>query len=331
MSKRTTSNVINQLKKEIEKRSEVAIFSHVSPDGDCIGSMLALGTALEYLGKKVHYYNAGPLPENLSFLPGIEHISTSLCKECPDTLFFIDCAEAERAHSTMTKEFLQGKNVINIDHHVSNNFFGTINWVDPEAGATGEMVYFLLKNLGISISKDIAINLYTAIITDTGRFSFSNTTVRSFKIAADLLTTGIDLVSINNMLFEQKTLAQTKLLQKALSNMEFHQDGTIAMIVLSKRDFEESGAEENLSEGLVNYARNIENVEAAVLLKEIDDTNIKVSFRSNSWIDVNAVAREFGGGGHIRASGCTINLSLADAKKTVVNALEEALNLGRDH
>ncbi|NLI92184.1 MAG: bifunctional oligoribonuclease/PAP phosphatase NrnA [Peptococcaceae bacterium] len=329
--KRTTSSVLKQIGSEIEKVPEAALFSHVSPDGDCLGSMLALGIALECLEKKVTYYNEGPFPENLRFLPHIHRVSSVIPEKLPKTLIFIDCAEAERAESSIVKKHFQGKNVINIDHHVSNDLFGTLNWVDPGAAATGEMVYELIKKLGIPITQEIAINLYTAIITDTGRFSYSNTTAKSFKIAAQLVKTGIDLVSINNILFEQKTFSQTKLLHKALSNLELHQNGKIAVIVLSQKDFEETGAEENLSEGLVNYARNIESVEAAALLKEIDTKEIKVSFRSNAWLDVNKVAARFGGGGHIRASGCTIDLPLLEAKNIVISALEEALTHGRDH
>lgn len=322
---------LKQFGLEIGEVPEAALFSHASPDGDSLGSMLALGIVLESLGKKISYYNLGPIPDYLKFLPGMTKIFSIVPQELPETLIFIDCAEAERVHSIMTKEYLQKKKVFNIDHHISNNFFGKYNWVDSSAAATGEMVYDLIRKMGIPITKDIAINLYTAIITDTGRFSFSNTTAKSFKIAADLVKTGIDLVAINNIIFEQKPLSQIRLLHKALSNLQLIQEGKIAVIVLSQKDFEESGAEENLSEGLVNYARNIEGVEAAALLKEINATEIKVSFRSNFWLDVNKVAAKFGGGGHVRASGCTLNLSLGKAIKQVVSALEEALNSGRNH
>ncbi len=325
------TNSIAHIASEMNRISEAVLFSHVSPDGDCLGSMLALGLALESMGKKIRYYNPGPLPVNLRFLPGLDPIMTTKPGQFPDTLVFIDCAEADRVYNGIASELFEDRTVINIDHHVSNDCFGTINWVDPNVAATGEMIYKLIKKLGVPITHDIAVNLYTAIITDTGRFSFSNTTADSFKIAAGLVKTGIDLVEINNVLFEKKSLSQTNLLKIALTNLEIHQDGKIALIVLSKEDFEKSGAEENLSEGLVNYARNIENVEAAALLKEIDDREVKVSFRSNSWLDVSEVAQRFGGGGHIRASGCTINASLKGATQEVKAVLEEALRVGRDN
>lgn len=332
MQKKMTTDTLKQVAIELEKVPEAALFSHVHPDGDSLGSMLALGLALERLGKKIYLYNAGPIPESLKFLPGVERIADSIPQELPETTIFIDCAEFDRVEiNGLSKDDLMGKKVINIDHHISNDYFGTINWIDSEAAASGEMIYRLVRKLGIKICKDIAVNLYTAIITDTGRFSFSNTTPKSFKIAAELVKTGIDLVHINNILFEEKSLAQTRLLYKALSNLELFHEGTIAIITLSKNDFETSGAEENLSEGLVNYARNIEKVEAAALLKEIDYSDIKVSFRSNSWIDVNKVAQKLGGGGHVRASGCTINLPFEEAKQKVIFALEEALNIEWDN
>lgn len=332
MQKKTTTDTLKQVAIELEKVPEAALFSHVHPDGDSLGSMLALGLALERLGKKIYLYNAGPIPESLKFLPGIDRITDVLPQELPETIILIDCAEFDRVEfNGLSRDDLSGKRILNIDHHISNDYFGTINWVDPEAAATGEMVYRLVRKLGIKICKDIAVNLYTAIITDTGRFSFSNTTPKSFKIAAELVKTGIDLVHINNILFEEKSLAQTRLLYKALSNLELLHGGIIAIITLSKNDFETSGAEENLSEGLVNYARNIEKVEAAALLKEIDYSDIKVSFRSNSWLDVNKVAQKLGGGGHVRASGCTINLPFEEAKQKVIFALEEALNIEWDN
>jgi len=329
--KRTIAKVQKQIASRLKEVPEAALFSHVSPDGDCLGSMLALGLALENLGKKVGYYNPGPVPDNLRFLPGAEKISALLPEKIPDTLIFIDCAEAERAFPAIPPEFLQNKEIINIDHHISNNCFGTLNWVDPGAAATGEMLYSLICQLNGELTQDMAINLYTAIITDTGRFSYSNTTSKSFKIAAELVKTGIDLVKINTILFEQKTWSQTKLLHKALSNLELLENGKIAVIVLSLQDFRETGAQEHLTEGLINYARNIVNVEAAALLKELGNNEIKVSFRSNSWLDVNQVAAKFGGGGHIRASGCTLNMPLSQAQKNVVSALKEALHLGRNH
>jgi len=327
---KTKANSLKQLAHSIREVPEAALFSHVSPDGDCLGSMLALGIGLETLGVKISFYNTSSLPDNLKFLPGIERISKSIPDKLPENLIFIDCADVDRVDSRL-KDFFSTRTVFNIDHHVSNTLYGVYNYVDVTAAATGEIIYNLLRKLKIPITNEIAINLYTAIITDTGRFSYSNTTAKSLKIAAQLVKTGIDLVTINNILFERKSFAQIRLLHKALSNLVLLHDGSIAVIVLSKEDFEETSAEENLSEGLVNYARNIENVEAAVLLKELDNEEIKVSLRSNSWLDVNKVASKFGGGGHVRAAGCTINLPLTEATQSVVLALEEALKHGRDN
>lgn len=322
------NNDIKKIVETIRKVPEVALFSHVSPDGDCLGSMLALGLALENNGKKVSYYNWDPIPANLRFLPGIEKINNSLDCNCPQTIILVDCAEISRVE--LDKKLLDSCYIINIDHHVSNDLFGDLNWVDSKASSTGEIIYALLKVLNVPINKEIATNLYTAIITDTGRFSYSNTTTKSFRIASELIKSGIDLVSINTKIFEQKSLSYIKLLYKALANLELLKNGKIAVITLSQEDFEQAGAEESLSEGLVNYARNIEDVEAAVLLKELDIRDIKVSFRSNNWLNVNQVAQRFGGGGHVRASGCTIKLPLAEAKEQIILVLEEALDNERN-
>lgn len=331
MAMTTRDNILKQIATEIHALSEAALFAHESPDGDCLGSMLALSLAMESIGKKTRLYNTGYLPGNLNFLPGVDRIiSVMPPEEFSDTLIFLDCAEAERAFGSFTGDILKDKTVINIDHHISNNGFGTINLVDA-AAATGELVYDLIMEMGVPISKDIAINLYTAIVTDTGRFSYSNTTVKSFQIAAELFQTGIDIVKINDTLFEKKSSAYMRLLQKALANLKLYHNSNAAMITLSNNDFEKAGADESMSDGLVNYARNIEGVEVAALLKEVAEGRIKVSFRSGSWLDVNAVAQKFGGGGHTRASGCTINASLAQAEKLIEKALEEALSLGRDH
>ncbi|UWG98534.1 bifunctional oligoribonuclease/PAP phosphatase NrnA [Dehalobacter sp. DCM] len=331
MAKTMRNNILHELTAKINAISEAALFSHESPDGDCLGSMLALGLALETLGKKVQFYNTGYLPGNLNFLPGADRINAVMTpEEFSGTLIFLDCAEAERASSELTEDVLKDKTIINIDHHISNNGFGTINWVD-EAAATGELVYELIKELGVPISADIAVNLYTAIVTDTGRFSYSNTTVKSFQITAELYQTGIDIVKINEILFEKKSPSYMRLLQSALANLKVFHNGSAALIVLSMNDFQQSGADESMSDGLVNYARNIEGVEVAALLKEVAADKVKVSFRSSSWLDVNAIAGSFGGGGHQRASGCTVNATLQETERLIESVLGEALTRGRDH
>lgn len=322
------NNKIKQIADKLTEATEIVLLSHMSPDGDTIGSMLALGLALENMGKRVYYYNPDFVPANLKFLPGSDKIQDRLPDLPPSIMVYIDCAEGSRA-IVPPAEYMYEVSIINIDHHISNTYYGNLNYVEPSTAATGEIIYKLLKKISATITKDIAINLYAGIVTDTGRFSYSNTTPKSLKIASELFKTGLDLVMLNDILFEQKSLQQIKLFQRALNSLEFSNDGKLAVLTLTKDDFEETGAEPSLSDGFVNYARNIDNVEVSVLFKEYNRSGIKVSFRSNEWLDVNKIARRLGGGGHIRASGCTLNFSLIEVKKQVTAVLEEELKLGR--
>jgi phosphoesterase RecJ-like protein len=313
---------------ELKKASRVALFSHVSPDGDCIGSMLALGLALEKLHKEVYFFNRDPLPANLRFLPGAARVVSVFPSDWPETLIFVDCTDFDRVHMSR-QDFPPECRVLNIDHHISNNLFGHVNCIDSQAGAAGEVMFHLLKELEVDIDKEIATNLYAAIVTDTGSFQYSSTTAKTHQIAADLIERQIELTAIHHNLFDQKPLAYVKLLQRALASLQFYNDGQIALITLSNRDFQECGAGDDLSEGIVNHARAIEGVEIAILIRERNTHDVKVVFRSNSWFDCNEVALKFNGGGHMKAAGCTLKLSLAETQTEIIKAVQEVLLLWR--
>lgn len=325
------TEALGRLAEELKKASEVALFSHVSPDGDCIGSMLAVGLALEELGKSVKFYNPDPVPRNLAFLPGASRITAwHEGIALPQTLLFVDCADLQRASIDATQ--IPGQaTCLNLDHHVSNENFGHINLVDPEAAASGELAYDLIRELGVPLNEELSENLYTAILTDTGSFQYGNTTARTHRVAAELMTVGIDFIRIHHEIFDQKPLAQVRLLQRALSSLELFAGGQLGMMALSLADYAATGAGDELSEGLVNHVRTIEGVEAAVLLREVEPGKVKVGLRSNLWLDVNQLASQFGGGGHKRAAGCTIQASLEEAKSQIRASMEEALQVGRSH
>lgn len=315
---------------ELRKAPKVALFSHVSPDGDCIGSMLGIGLALEKLGKEVYFYNPDPIPRNLSFLPGVNRIQTTLPNPFPQTLFFVDCSDLQRVNLRQ-EQIPEGSIVLNLDHHVSNQNFGSVNWVDTEASASGEVVFELIRELQIELTQGIATNLYTAILTDTGSFQYNSTTAKTHRIAAELLECGISLVKIHNQIFDQKPLAKVKLLQHALNHLRLSADGKCAIMSLRMKDFAESGAEESLSEGLIDHARSIQGVEVAILLKEIDVRKVRVGLRSNLWFNVNELAARFGGGGHKRAAGCTLEATIEEAEQVLIHAVEEEMEFGRGH
>lgn len=314
----------------LRKAPNVALFSHVSPDGDCIGSMLGIGLALEKMGKEVSFYNPDPVPRNLRFLPGADRIKQQPDFRKSDVLMFVDCTDLLRVNLSLT-DIGEERTILNLDHHISNQFFGRVNWVDPHASASGEVAFALIRKLGVEMDQDIATNLYTAIVTDTGSFQYSNTTAQTHRLTAELLETKIDLMRIHHAIFDQKPLAQIKLLQHALSGAAVYADGQLAIMTLTLEDFKESGADQELSEGLVNHIRSIAGVEVAVLLREVSPHEIKVGLRSNLWLNVNDIAAQFGGGGHKRAAGCTIKKSMTEAKQSIVTVIEEALRIGRDH
>lgn len=323
-------NTPEEMIEVLRKAPKVALFSHVSPDGDCIGSMVAIGLALEKMGKEVSFYNPNPVPSYLSFLPGSSRVRQELPSPQPKILLFVDCTDLGRVNISRP-EISGDSTVLNLDHHISNLFFGDFNWVDAQASAVGEVALTLISQLGVEIDVDMATNLYTAIVTDSGCFEYSNTTAQTHRLTADLLDKGADLSRIHHNIFDQKPLAQIKLLQCALNGLEIHADGQLAIMILSAEDFQKSGAEQELSEGLVNHARSIAGVEVAVLLKEVGPQEIKVGLRSNLWLNVNEIAALFGGGGHQRAAGCTLRVPMAEAKQSITTAIEEALRIGRDH
>ncbi|MCO1601733.1 DHH family phosphoesterase [Desulfosporosinus nitroreducens] len=324
------NTLVQEFIEVLRKAPKVALFSHVSPDGDCLGSMLAIGLALEKMGKEVSFYNPNPVPSNLMFLPGSSRISQQLPDPQPETLVFVDCTDLGRVN-LLTSDISKVSTILNLDHHISNQHFGHINWVDAQASAVGELALTLINLLGAEIDSEIATNVYTAIVTDSGCFQYGNTTAQTHRLTAELLDLGIDLVSIHHKIFDQKPLSQIKLLQYALNGLEIHAEGQLALMTLSLEDFQKSGAEQELSEGLVNHARSIAGVEAAVLLKEAGPLEIKAGLRSNLWLDVNAIAAKFGGGGHNRAAGCTFRVPIEDAKQSIVSAIEEALRIGRNY
>ncbi|WP_407307822.1 DHH family phosphoesterase [Desulfosporosinus sp. SB140] len=313
----------------LRKAPSVALFSHVSPDGDCLGSMLAIGQALELMGKTVTFFNPDFVPAALAFLPGSDRIKQSLPDPKPQTLVFVDCTDLQRV--SLAPDYLMDSTVVNIDHHISNQLFGHFNWVDDQASACAEVALSLIKQLGVTINREIATNLYTAIVTDSGCFQYGSTTANTHRLTAELIEVGLDLAFIHHNIFDRKPLAQIKLLQAALNTLELRAGGQLAIMTLTTEDFQKSGAGQELSEGLVNHARSIEGVEVAVLLKEVGPREIKGGLRSNLWLNVNEIAVQFGGGGHKRAAGCTLKVSLAEAKQRVIRAIEEGLEIGRNH
>lgn len=316
----------------IRDAKRVLVSSHENPDGDAIGSTLALGLGMEQLGKEVVFYNKDGVPEILRFLPHSDRIVKSLdgIEGTFDLVFAVDCTGTNRAGSEF-EDFLstgRGGKVIIIDHHQTNNSSADLHLLDPRSSSTGIIVYSVLKQLPVEINSDIADNIYTTIIGDTGSFRYSNTNPDTFRVAAELVEHGADPAEISEALFESEPLRKLKLIGLVLPTLEVSGDKKIASVYVDKKMFAQSGACREDTEGIVNIPRSIKGVEVAVLFREEVDKDgslWKVSFRSKGQVDVAKVAEGFGGGGHYRAAGCSLAGDLDEVKKRVIESVREVL------
>ncbi len=303
----------------------IGILPHIDGDGDCIGSSFALLLALKKLGKNAKVVVEEDIPPVYSFLPGQYTKSDELSAE--DTFDMIICLDSGDEGRIKDRLHLlhNSKVTVNIDHHITNTKFAQHNYVDPDSAATGEIIYDLIRLLGIEIDREIAANLYVAIATDTGGFRYSNTTSRTHHIVANLLQADIDIASINRKVFETVTLSKLKLLSDAANRIELYGDGKIAFIALTREFIKEAGANDDDTDGLASLPRTVEGVEVGILLTEKEPQKVKVSFRSNEYVDVSEIASLFGGGGHMRASGCTLKTDMKTAKAKVLEAVKDSM------
>lgn len=322
----TIQNIIDSL----EKAKNVLIVGHVNPDGDSIGSQLALAGYLNQRSIKCRIINDGEIPSNYEFLPGIDTVENINNFEDDDnsfdTVVYIECSTNERCGKVTKLIDIENQTIINIDHHSDNTSFGKINFIDNEAAAAGEMIYDILLLASAEISVDIATNLYTAILTDTGQFQFTCTTSRTLRIAATLMDKGIDRLKIINNLYHNYTPSAMRLLGTTLLNQEFHLDGKVCYMTITDDVLKKIDASPKDMEGLINYSIGIKGVVVGVLFKEISESVTKASFRSDNGIDIIKVAAKFGGGGHRVACGCTLDNSMDEAKRVILSEIKELLN-----
>jgi phosphoesterase RecJ-like protein len=305
---------------------DYAIIGHSMPDGDSIGSILALYLALSKKGKKVTIIMQDSLSTIYDYLPGIEHFyRPDEIKRMPKNIIFLDCARLERIGESLLPLLPDKASFINIDHHQDNDLFAGDNYVDPQASSTAEIIFRLLNSMKIDIDADIANCLYAGIIMDTSSFMNSNTSSTTMRIAAELLDLGADLNQARNRLLESKPLAEVLLLGLGLQNLEFHQEGQIAFMILPYQGIKTIDALDVHPEGLINYLRSIEGVEVAILLREVSPGLIKISFRSKDKMDVAALASRLNGGGHKRAAGAKKTGNLDEVKRLLLERIEDVL------
>ena len=305
----------------LRKEGPFLIAAHVDPDGDAIGSALALSVALESMGKKTFVFSRDPVPKYFRFLAGFEKFSSSLkdiVKEDP-VLILLDCNTPARA----AVEGYRFRKSIVIDHHETEKDFGDIRWIDHRAAATGLMIYYLLKALLITLTQDIAVNLYTAISVDTGTFRYSNTSAEVLRVSAGLVEAGADpnLIAVN--LYESWDYKRFRLLVMALNTLEVR--NRVAVIHVTQKMFKETATRSEDTEHFSNFPRMIGAIKMAVLLRELDNGEWKASLRSRGLVNVARIAEKFGGGGHNNAAGFKIKADLKNVKEALFGTARRSL------
>jgi len=293
--------------------------SHQNLEGDALGSQLALAQLLKSLKKKVIMYAPDEVPAAYSFLPDTGRVKTGAdAKETDyDVACILDCTGLDRL-GDMKRVIDFKRPIINIDHHISNTYFGTVNWVEPGFSCTGEQIYRLFKEMDIPINKKAALSMYVAILTDTGSFRYSNTTARSHEAAAELIRKGLKPTDIYRKIYEVAHRSHLALLSRVLSTLEMTKDGSVAWTSVTEGMMKAHKANAEVAQDFVNFPRSIKGVKIAMGFREEGKGSVKVSFRSNEGIDVCRLAKQCGGGGHHSASGCTMKGSLDEVKEAVL-------------
>ena len=299
--------------------------SHANPDGDAIGSLLAMGMALEKLGCEVALYNESAIPAVYRFLPAVDRIRKQITTpQRFDTAVVLDCGDLSRVGSA-ADAISNLPVVINIDHHTTNTRFGTHQLVDVTACATSEIVYRLIQAMDLELDRSIATAIYTGILTDTGSFRFSNTNREAFAICEAMVAMGVNPSTVAQHVYGTYSLGRIKLLNLALDSIEISHNGQLSIMTVTREMFADTGTQPEDADGLINYARRIQDVKVAALIHELENGNgasddqkrFHVSLRSDGSVDVSRIATGFGGGGHAGAAGFSAESSLADLKHTI--------------
>jgi phosphoesterase RecJ-like protein len=308
--------MLKEVLKEIEQRNRFLLTSHARPDGDAIGSALAFCQVLRSMGKEAEVVLHDGVPRIYQPLPFADQVvRAERVNGGYEAAIILECDSIQRTRL----QGLETKFLINIDHHMSGRPFAQVNWIDPKAVATAEMVYRLAREAGVKISPEIATCLYTAVLTDTGSFMFEGTNEHTFELARELVLAGADPAHCARNVYFGHSTAKMRLLGAALSNL--HREGALAWISVTLEQMLRCHAKEEDCEGLVNYALSMQGVEVALFFRELPDGRLRVSLRSKGKVDVAAVAEKFGGGGHQCASGCALDGPLPVAAARIINEL----------
>lgn len=315
--------------RHLKQSNRIIVISHVNPDGDAIGALIAMALALDALGKQVTLYNESPIPAVYRFLPGIDRIVDRIDDPTAfDTAVILDCGNLDRI-GEIAAHIHRIPVVVNIDHHITNTRFGDMRYIDTEACATAEMVYKLITALEAPVTREIATAIYTGIFTDTGSFRFSNTNRSAFTICDEMVQRGVEPYQVAKHVYGSYSLGRIKLLNLALDSIEISRDGHLSIMTLTSDMFDETGTHPEDVDGMINYAKRIEDVRVAVLIQEYREAGhprLHVSMRSDGSVDVAAIAAAYGGGGHPMAAGFNIDADLPDLKTGILGWMAKGIS-----
>ncbi|MBW2219102.1 MAG: bifunctional oligoribonuclease/PAP phosphatase NrnA [Deltaproteobacteria bacterium] len=321
-------NIIENLKNS----RNILLTSHIHPDGDALGSQIAMGLALTAYGKTITFYNESNTPKMYRFLPSSDRIVHQIdSTDKYDTAVILDCSDLQRTGKIADNISLI-PSIINIDHHITNTGFGTCQLIDSSACATAEIIYRLIKKMEITITRSMAFSIYTAIMTDTGAFRFSNTNKAAFSICAEMVDMGVDPNFIANHVYITYSISRIKLLSMVIESIEVSENGKMSIMELTQEMLDKTGTKREDVGRVINYARHLEDVKVAALIFESkngghkspdEEREFHISLRSNGTVDVSAIATAFGGGGHMSSAGFNIKSSLTTIKPRILSLAED--------
>jgi bifunctional oligoribonuclease and PAP phosphatase NrnA len=318
----TTAPELQSIVDAIRARQRFVISSHERPDGDSIGSELAMALALQALGKTVRVVNSDPAPPPMQSFPGVPDIEiTERIDGEFDAAIIMECSDLSRTRVAGLDRFF----VINIDHHPGNKGYGDIRWFDESAAACGEMVFTLIRALDVPLTVDIATHIYLAILTDTGSFHYSSISPRTFEICRQALEAGVDPVSVARSVYDSNNMGRLKLFGSVLRAMQIDRSGRIAIVYVDHEMAREAGGTYEDTEGIINLPLTVKEIQAVVFFKQLNGEEYRVSMRSKGDVDIGSVAKVFNGGGHKNAAGCSATGPIDSLQKTFVQMIDQAI------
>ncbi|MFO7817471.1 MAG: DHH family phosphoesterase [Thermodesulfobacteriota bacterium] len=307
------TNSLEQIIETLKNENNFLVTAHVDPDGDALGSMAATGYILKNLNKTFYFFNQSGVPNKFLWMNLPAPVLTELPEDRFDWLIVLDSGDADRPGETIA-ELINGTKTINIDHHLGNPKFGNLNWVEPKRSSVGEMIALIAREMRINISGHLAEAVYLAIASDTGFFTYDNTTPETLEMTAELLRNGLDTAGLTHKIKSQWSLEKLHLHGRILSKAEVHCSGKVGIMDITEQDFRETGTSIEDCEGLVNYIRNISGVKVAISIREENGGKVKFSLRSHADINVQHIASSLGGGGHKNASGGILDMNINEAR-----------------